>query len=152
VGDLDAEARSSAVAKVDDSLSVAYGARADEDPLRTVLKQTAILAAERFDADVDSDADRYAALTDRLVDELSPKGGAGILQDMMVELSYKHVVIDKADQRHDEALAFVENNLANAEGVDLDEVAAKILRLQTQLQASFETTSILSRLSLVNFI
>ena len=87
-----------------------------------------------------------------MIDALSPDSGAPIVRDLIVELAHKHVIIDKADSRHNEDLAFAKNGLGEVEGVDLDDVGVRILRLQTQLQASFETTSILSRLTIVNFI
>jgi hypothetical protein len=42
--------------------------------------------------------------------------------------------------------------LDEAKGVDTQEVAAAILTLQTRLQASYQTTAILSRLSLVEYL
>ena len=38
------------------------------------------------------------------------------------------------------------------EGVSNEQVGAQILTLQTQLQASLQTTALLSKLSIVNFI
>jgi len=42
--------------------------------------------------------------------------------------------------------------LADVETVSKEEVAVQILALQTQLQASYETTSILSKLTLTNYL
>ena len=41
---------------------------------------------------------------------------------------------------------------ASIEGVSNEQVGAQILTLQTQLQASLQTTALLSKLSIVNFI
>ncbi|HTO59691.1 MAG TPA: flagellar biosynthesis protein FlgL, partial [Bradyrhizobium sp.] len=38
------------------------------------------------------------------------------------------------------------------EGISQDQVASQILQLQTSLQASYQTTSMLSQLSLVKFL
>jgi hypothetical protein len=42
--------------------------------------------------------------------------------------------------------------LQNVEGVSQDDVGAQILSLQTSLQASLQTTALLSKMSLVNFL
>jgi len=42
--------------------------------------------------------------------------------------------------------------LQNIEGVSQEQVGAQILSLQTSLQASLQTTAMLSNLSLVNFL
>jgi flagellin-like hook-associated protein FlgL len=42
--------------------------------------------------------------------------------------------------------------LSSAEGVDTSDVAAQLLTAQTQLQASYQATAMLSKLSLVNFL
>ncbi len=42
--------------------------------------------------------------------------------------------------------------LQSIEGVSEEQVGAEILSLQTSLQASLQTTAMLSRISLVNFL
>jgi flagellin-like hook-associated protein FlgL len=42
--------------------------------------------------------------------------------------------------------------LDGTEGVKLEEIAAQIRTLQTRMQASYQTTSLLSELSLVNYM
>jgi flagellin-like hook-associated protein FlgL len=42
--------------------------------------------------------------------------------------------------------------LQGIEQVDPQEVATKVLALQTQLQASLQTTAMLSKLSIVNYL
>ena len=42
--------------------------------------------------------------------------------------------------------------VSNTEGIDQNQVASEILALQTSLQASYQTTSMLSQLSLVKYL
>jgi hypothetical protein len=49
-------------------------------------------------------------------------------------------------------LNFFETARAGVEDANDEEVAASLLTLQTRLQATYQTTSILSRLSLVNYL
>jgi flagellin-like hook-associated protein FlgL len=48
--------------------------------------------------------------------------------------------------------ATLANLIGQKEDADTTEVVAQIQSLQTQLQASYQVTSIISQLSLVNFI
>ena len=48
--------------------------------------------------------------------------------------------------------ATMQNIIDQAENVSTDEVASQLLALQTDLQASYQTTAMLSQLSLVKFI
>lgn len=68
------------------------------------------------------------------------------------ELSSKFIFIKAAEQNHTTDAALYEKTIAEKENVDMNEVVAKIQVLQTQLTASYEVTSLVSQLSLVNFI
>ena len=48
--------------------------------------------------------------------------------------------------------AALQNLIADTEGISQDQVASQILALQNSLQASYQTTSMLSQLSLVKFL
>ncbi len=48
--------------------------------------------------------------------------------------------------------ATMQNIIDQAENVSTDDVASQLLALQTDLQASYQTTAMLSQLSLVKFI
>src|SRR6185369_8359313 len=54
-------ARGTAVAKVDDALSVAYGARANEQALRATIANIAVYAVSTFSPANPNDGDRFAA-------------------------------------------------------------------------------------------
>ena len=151
-GDLVTPARESALARVDEGRTIGYGARADEAALRNAVKQVALIAVSRFDASLGTDQERYEALKARGLPALSGGAGAAAVSDVATELAHRHIAINAARDRHRETLAFAEGTLDATEGVDLEETGVRFLRLQTQLQASFETTAILARLTLVNFL
>jgi len=60
--------------------------------------------------------------------------------------------MNNARERHQAAGAILQGSLGDIEDAPAEEVAAKLLALQTRLQASYQTTSLLSRLSLVNYL
>ena len=70
----------------------------------------------------------------------------------MVELGFKQVTLNDASERHTSAQQISLDLLQGSEQVNDFEVSAKLLQLQTQLQASFQTTALVSGLSLVNFL
>ena len=145
-------ARDSAIARIDDNLSVAYGVRANEGPLRTAIASLAVLAAETFDTADTREPARYVALTTRVSAQVSfPSTNQSVL-DLIGELGFKQSALQKADERHGDSKLFTQTLLDKTENADINEVGVMLLSLQTRLQASFQTTATLSRLSLVNFI
>ncbi len=145
-------ARDSAVARVDDSQSISYGVRANEGAIVDTIAALAVLAAETLDPNAAETIDRYAALQDRAGDRLSFPNGRQSLDDLVGELGFRQNSLEQAKQRHDDSQVVLADFLANAENVDVYEASAQILQLQTQLEASYRTTSILAQLSLVNFL
>jgi len=139
------------IAHVDDNLDIAYGTRANEAPLSMLVSRLAMLAAESFDGTVTSDKDRYVALTERVATELNFENATSV-DDVITELGFKQRSLQDARDRHTAAKQVSLDLLQKKESVDDYEVSAKILRLETQLSVSFETTALLSRLSLVNFL
>ena len=57
-----------------------------------------------------------------------------------------------ASARQTQAQAALQTMVSNTEGINQNEVAAQILQLQTNLQASYQTTAMLSQLSLTKFL
>ncbi|MFC3691711.1 hypothetical protein [Chenggangzhangella methanolivorans] len=144
--------RLTAAAKIDDGISVAYGARANEDGPRRVVQTLAVFSAMTFSAD-DADAKgRYAALATRTVSTLGDAKASSDIQTMAVDLAQVSTSIKAANTRHSASKTMAENLISNVEDVSKEEVAAKILSLQNQLQASYQVAANLSQLSLVNFL
>lgn len=144
-------ARSSALARVGNDRFVAYGARADEPGLRETVKQLAILSVETFSPADASASQRYQAMRSRAADALGfPAGGSP--DTIVAELASAQGAIGNAGERHDASYALLEDLIAGHEQADIYEVSARLLALQTKIQASLQVTVNLSQLSLVNFI
>ncbi len=145
-------ARQTALAKVDDAILVAYGARADEEAFRTVLKQLAALSVETFTSESQEEQLRYEAIKDRARDGLAFPSGVQSLDAVVTELTMAEVTVDQAEKRHEATGNLLDSLVSEIEDADMYEVSAKILQLQTRLEASYQTTSVLARISLVNFL
>jgi flagellar hook-associated protein 3 FlgL len=145
-------ARATATARVDQSISVQYGMRASEEGIRWQVQNVAVLAAISMSgADPDSHL-RAAALTTRLRGALDVPAGTQSVDTIQAELAGAQVAIGAAEQRHQQTKATLGNLLQEIEGVSNEEVAAKILAMQTSLQASLEVTARLFQTSILNYL
>ena len=62
------------------------------------------------------------------------------------------VTMKMADERHKTKLNFVETIISDVEDSNQEETAAKLLSLQTKMQAAYQTTAIISRLNLTDYL
>lgn len=150
--DQSVRARDTASARVADGIDVAYGARANEAPLAEIVGALAVFATQTFDKNVEGDAERYTAVMERLVTRLDQSGKQANVQNMAAELASVQKAAKRAGDRHVTEKGFAEDMLDEIEGISQEEVALKLLNLQTRLQASYEATAMLSRMSLVNYL
>ncbi len=152
-GDLSTgSARDSSIVRIDQSISLSFGARADEDALRTVVQNLALLAAETFSASAPGDQERYGQLRNRVSNDLSfNPPGQSILQ-IIAEFGQKQGVMGDVRDRHIATENTTGEILGDIENAEAFEVSSQILQLQTRLEASFQISSRLSELSLLNFL
>jgi flagellin-like hook-associated protein FlgL len=145
-------ARTTANARIDPSLSVSYGVRANEQGIRNIIQNVATLAAVNISASDPNAADLSLALNQRLTASLNGTAGAQTISNIQTELAGAQVTVNAAKQRHAQQSATLNDYLAQVEGVSNEEVGAKILTLQTRLQASMQVTAMMYQTSLVNFM
>lgn len=145
-------ARMTQVARIDSTLTANYGARANEDGIREFMANLAAFATMELDPDDTIGKQQYGELIERMRPALAEDGGAASLQAVAVDITHVAAFSKAADDRHKASKATLETMLANVEGISKEEVAANILALQTNLTASYQTTAMISQLSLVNFL
>lgn len=150
--DVGGSPRGDVTARVDGSTSVAYGARANERGLSDVLKALAVASSAAFDPAVATDKGRYAALAERVQQRLSFEPGAARPQDVQAAIAVAAKSVESAGLRNRATQAAYEDILGSVESVSEEEVATLLLQLKTQLEASYKTISMLSELSLVNYV
>ncbi|SON56232.1 flagellar hook-associated protein FlgL [Hartmannibacter diazotrophicus] len=145
-------ARQGATAKIDSAITINYGVRANEQSLTAIVKTLAAFTVETFDENVATDERRYSTLAEKVDSTLGFPDGAQSPEDLHAEIAVAYAAVQAADQRHVTTKAALQDLVDNVEGVDVYEVSAQILQLQTQLQASYQTTALMSQLSLVNYL
>jgi flagellar hook-associated protein 3 FlgL len=149
--DTAADPRQTATLQVSPGESIGVGLQANEPAFRSALAGIAVMASVGFSA-ADTDNARFAAFGDRVRTLLKPGDGADTIQEISTDLSLASSRLDTQKSQNSATRAVLENAVDGIENVTTEEVAAKLLTLQTQLQASYQTTSTLAKLSLVNYM
>ncbi len=144
-------ARSTSTAHIDPSLTVSYGARANEDGIRNLLQNIATLAAVDVSSTNPNASDLSKALNQRLNVNISASGTQSVT-DIQTDLATAQSSLKAAQTRHQQTNATLSDFLQQIEGVSSEEVGSQILALQTRMQASMQTTSMLFQTSLVNYL
>ena len=145
-------ARGTSVARIDQSITVQYGARANEQALRYQVQIIATYAAVTTSSSDPNARDQVQALNDRTSANLAPQFGQQSIQDIQSEFAGAQGAMDAASDRQKLTTTMTQTMLDGVEGVSNEEVIAKILALQTNLQASYQVTSMLYQTSLVKYI
>lgn len=144
--------RSTATARVDPAIVVSYGLRANEQGIAWVVQQVATLAATTYlPTDPNAQAS-YTALNQRLNTTLTIPQGVQKIDDISASLASAQAAMETAKDRHQQTEKTLTDILQSIEVADPNLVGAQILTLQTNLQASLQTTAMLSKLSLVNVL
>ena len=144
--------RGTAVTRVDQSITVQYGARANEQAFRQLLQNVAVYAAVTTDASDPNANAQSSALSQRIGANLAPQSGQQSIQDVAAEFAGAQTAIKASTDRQAQLKGMAQTMLDSIEGVSTDEVATKILALQTSLQASYQTTAMLYQTSLLKYL
>lgn len=140
-------------ALVDDNLQVSYGARANESGIADVVKALASFVAADFSGGSSIDEQYYTALTENLRAVLEPNSAdqSGIV-DITTEVSIAYRTVQQTDERHIQMRSSYLQTIGEIEGVDNELLAAEIIQLQTNIEASYRASSIVFNLSLADFL
>jgi flagellar hook-associated protein 3 FlgL len=151
-GNSSANPRASSTARIDSSISVNYGAQANEQAIRQQLEGVAVFAAITFSPTATNSGAQAAALSVRTATNLTPKPGQQTIADIQTDFASAQTMMQAATARQTQTQSMLQNIVDQTENVSTDQVASEILQLQTTLSASYQTTSILAGLSLTKFL
>jgi flagellin-like hook-associated protein FlgL len=144
--------RSTATAKIDQSITVSYGTQANEQGIRKALQNIATAAAVTYSPTDPNAAARNQALCVRLNDALSAPPGTQSIQSIQTDLSNAQSAMTAAAARQQQTANTLTDLLQKVSTVPPEQVGAQILALQTSLQASLQTAAMLSQISLINYL
>ena len=145
-------ARATATARVDQSVTVQYGARANETAIRSQLQTLAVFAAVTTSATNPNAALQVTALSQRVAQNLARQPGQQTIEDIQSDFATAQLTMKDATARQTQAQGMLQGIVDQAENVSPDQVASQILALQTALQASYQTTAMLAQLSLTKYL
>lgn len=147
------DARAGLTARVDDTISVNYGLRANEEALRSNLATLAAFSIADFTSGETADNQAaYAALAARASNDLAVQVDQPSIQSVIQEIAGIQATAGNASERHTIAINALDGIREDIERADPTEVALQLLGLQTSIEASFSATSQISNLSLLEFI
>lgn len=145
--------RQSVTAQVDDSTRVSYGMQANESGFLRLVRTMASMSVTSY-TDSPEGRQKFDAMANRQQSEMSEAHNSehGSIEILTMELGVAHGTLQSSTQRHTAYKAQLDNLLSDIETVSKEDVAMELLALQTRLQASYQATSMVSKLSLVNFL
>ncbi len=144
--------RSTAIARVDDAVTVQYGAQANEDAIRRQLQAIAVFGTFSTSPTGQYSGGQVAALSLRVTQALTQQPGQQRIEDIQTDIAMAQNTMNDATTRQTQAKAQLQTIIDQAESASPDQVASEILALQNALQASYQVTSNLAQLSLVKFL
>jgi len=144
--------RGSSTARIDPAITVQYGAQANELAIRAQLEGVAVFAAVSTSPTGANSGAQTSALSQRTATNLTPQAGQQTIPDIQTEFGVAQALTKEASARQTQTQTLLQNIVDQTETVSTQQVASEILALQTTLQASYQTTSILAGLTLTKFL
>ncbi|MEW6643597.1 MAG: flagellar biosynthesis protein FlgL [Pseudomonadota bacterium] len=144
--------RGTATARIDDSITVQYGARANEQAITWQLQNIAAFAAVTTSTTDPNANAQVTALNQRIAQNLSTQTGQQTIQDIEADLAGAQTAMKSASDRQAQTKSTAQTMLDSIEGISQNEVATKILSLQTSLSASYQTTAMLYQTTLLKYL
>jgi hypothetical protein len=144
--------RGSSTARIDPAITVQYGAQANELAIRAQLEGVAVFAAVSTSPTAANSGAQTSALSARTATNLTPQAGQQTIPDIQTEFGVAQALTKEASARQTQTQTLLQNIVDQTETVSTQQVASEILALQTTLQASYQTTSILAGLTLTKFL
>jgi len=154
-GDADsADARATTTVRIGAGNDLSIGAAANETAIRTALAGIAAMAVEGIaDPTGSTGKTRFNALADRSASLLqTATTGSPGLNDITGEFSLASSALSNATAYNKATRTTLDGAVDKVENATTEEVAAKLLAVQTRLQASYQITATLSKLTLANYL
>jgi hypothetical protein len=132
---------------------VQYGIQANEQGISSQLQAIAAFAAFSTTPSNTNATAQVSALSASVTQALSTQQpGQQSMEDIQSDLANVQTTMSAVTSQQTQAQTNLQSMVSNIETVSSDQVASQILALQTNLQASYETTSMLSQLDLVKYL
>jgi flagellar hook-associated protein 3 FlgL len=145
-------ARATQIAQIGPSQTVDYGIQANEQGIASQLQAIAAFAAFAVSPTSTNAAAQVSDMSASVAQALATQPTQQSIQDIQTDLANAQTTMSTASSLQTQTQSTLQDMVSQIETVSSDQVASQILALQTSLQASYQTTSMLSQLSLVKFL
>jgi len=145
-------ARATQVAQIGPDQTVDYGIQANETGIASQLQAIAAFAAFSVSPTNANATAQVSAISQSVTQALSSQTNQQSIQNIQTDLANAQSTMSTASSLQTQTQSTLQDMVSQIETVSPDQVASQILSLQTSLQASYQTTSMLSQLSLVKFL
>ena len=145
-------ARATQVAMIGPGQTVNYGIQANEQGIASQLQAIAAFAAFTVSPGTPNASAQVSDMSASVAQALATQPNQQSIQDIQTDLSNAQTTMSTASSLQTQTQSALQDMVSQIETVSPDQVASQILALQTSLQASYQTTSMLSQLSLVKFL
>ncbi len=145
-------ARATQVAQIGPNQTVDYGIQANEQGIASQLQAIAAFAAFTVSPANTNAAAQVSDMSASVAQALSSQPNQQSIQDIQTDLANAQTTMSTASSLQTQTQSTLQDMVSQIETASPDQVASQILALQTSLQASYQTTSMLSQLSLVKFL
>jgi len=145
-------ARATQVAQIGPDQTVDYGIQANEPGIASQLQAIAAYAAFTASPTNPNAAAQVSDISASVAQALSTQPNQQSIQDIQTDLANAQTTMSTTSALQTQTQSSLQDIVSQVETVSPDQVASQILALQTNLQASYQTTSMLSQLSLVKFL
>jgi flagellar hook-associated protein 3 FlgL len=145
-------ARQTATAQVGPTTTVAYGMRANESAITSLVANVAALAATTFSASNPNAQASYNALSQSVAANLDGQPGTQSITDIEADLTNAQTTMSNATTLNTQTQTTLTDMMQSIDGVNQNQIGEQILTLQNSLSASLSVTARLAQLSLVNYL
>ena len=145
-------ARQTATAQVGPSMAIAYGMRANEQALSSLVANVAVLAATTYSASDPNAQASYQALSQRVTGNLAGQSGSQSISDIEADIASAQTTVGNATKLNTQTQSTLTDMLQGIDGVNQDQIGEQILTLQNSLSAALSLTARMAQFSLVNFL
>ena len=141
-----------ATAQVGPEMTIAYGMRANEPAISSLLANVAALAATSYSASDPNAQASYQALCQSVQASLSGQPGTQSVDDIEADIANAQVTLNNASTMNTQTQTTLQDMLQGIEGINQNQIGEDILTLQNNLSASMSVTARLAQMSLVNYL
>jgi flagellar hook-associated protein 3 FlgL len=141
-----------ATAQVGPSMTIAYGMRATEPAITSLVANVAALAATTFSASNPNAQASYEALSQSVASNLSGQSGTQSISDIQADIADAQAAVTNATTVNTQTQTTLQDMLQGIEGINQNQIGEDLLTIQNNLSASMSVTARLAQLSLVNYL